>query len=104
MAESNEAPKSPATRALMINVVLSIFVSVIVFSVASFGIIVPHMYDTKRQVDVLNEKVVELEARLAAAEASAKPEEAAAPAEQPAAPAEQPAAPAEQPAADAPKP
>ncbi len=110
MAESNptQATKSVPIRALMINVVFSIFISIVVFSIASFGILVPHMYEQKNQIDVMTAKVIELEQRLSAAEAAVAATQApAAPtaaAEAPAAPAaaaEAPAAPAAAPAATA---
>ncbi len=89
--DSAQATKSPPIRALMINVVFSIFISIVVFSIASFGILVPHMYDQKHAIDSMATKVLELETRLAAAEAAVAATQAPAAAAAPA-PAAAPAA------------
>ncbi len=100
---STQATKSVPIRALMINVVFSIFISIVVFSIASFGILVPHMYDQKNAIDNMATKVLELETRLAAAEAAVAATQAPAPAPAAAAP-EAPAAAAQPAPAPAPGP
>lgn len=98
-SDSTQPQKAPPIRALVINLVFSIFVSVVVFSIASFGILVPHMYEQKHQIEALNAKVLELDARLTAA-TEPTPEPIAAADEAPAEPAaEAPATPAAEPAA-----
>ena len=88
---------TPPIRTLVINLMFSMFISLVVFSVASYYFLVPHMSEQDMALQTVNRKVDQLTAELNAertgGEAAGPGEEAAAPAPAAAAaPADAPAA------------
>lgn len=73
MADNASSPPSRPSRtgpfrSLVLSMVFSMFVSVSVFSVASYVFLVPHMYEQKQQLEAMKERVRELDERARSAE------------------------------------
>ncbi len=68
--QPKSTPPAPPIRSLMINLVFSMFVSIVVFSIASYAFLVPHMFDQKRQLEAMKEQVRQLDERARLAEAA----------------------------------